>query len=389
MSIIYVHHKFNLIIHQLTVHNFRAFSMFEFLRKEIVVLRKKNTKLKKELAEAESDKREIFNHASSVDHAFALSKIRNEQMSKTNMSLLDDNNRRRKEVNKLKNELKTQQQAHEAQLNEMRSEFELALRHREMEVSTVSQNLHSTAAMHKREVELIRLEAERKQEEHYSQIARLRDEIKNTQDSHQVYLTKLMDVLETTQESRKTISTPSNERVLQSKDAEIAELRDEVARLCKETKESNNEDNETGKKEAIKSMKYIVKKNREQRKSRVKHISELTNRLEESLALGDSSQMQSHIDSLKEAIQTSEKSNSKMDREVVTMIDNTAMYAQGAAGNADAALLAENEKLRRKLEKKQACKKCGYKRDKKRGGDDRSGDGMSVLEGVREGETEV
>merc|ERR1719253_365346 len=32
-------------------------TMFAFLRKEIVVLRKKNTKLKKELSEAESDKR--------------------------------------------------------------------------------------------------------------------------------------------------------------------------------------------------------------------------------------------------------------------------------------------------------------------------------------------
>ena len=56
----------------------------------------------------------------------------------------------------------------------------------------------------------------------------------------------------------------------------------------------------------------------------------------------------------------------------------------GAAGNADT-MLAVNEKLHRKLEMKQACncKKCGYKRDKKKG-DDRSGDGMSVLEGMRE-----
>ena len=39
----------------------------------------------------------------------------------------------------------------------------------------------------------------------------------------------------------------------------------------------------------------------------------------------------------------------------------------GAAGNADT-MLAVNEKLHRKLEMKQACncKKCGYKRDKKK-----------------------
>ncbi|KAL7530764.1 hypothetical protein ACHAXR_003660, partial [Thalassiosira sp. AJA248-18] len=244
-------------------------TMFDFLRKEIVVLRKKNTKLKKELAEAESDKREIFNHASSVDHAFALSKIRNEQMSKTNLALLDDNNRRRKEVSKLKNELKTQQQAHESQLQEMRTEFEMALRHREMEVKTMQQNLHSSAALHKREVQVVRDESERKQEEHYSQISRLREEIKNTQDSHQDYLSKLMDVLETTQESRRSISVPAGERVLRKKEEEISELRDEVARLRQDAGMEGNGDADASKKEAVKSMKYIVKKNREHRKSSV------------------------------------------------------------------------------------------------------------------------
>ena len=360
-------------------------SMFEFLRKEIVVLRKKNTKLKKELAEAESDKREIFNHASSVDHAFALSKIRNEQMSKTNMTLLDDNNKRRKELNKLKNELKTQQQAHERQLREMRSEFELALRYREMEVNRVEQDLHSSAAVHKREVQSVRDEAERKEEEHYSQISRLREEVSSTtctlflfvhfiscsfllstrcknlesnqisktQDTHQDYLSKLMDVLETTEESRRNMKAPSNDMVMIKKDEEIAELRDEVTRLRKTAGAESNGDVDGSKKEAIKSMKYIVKKNRENRKSKVQHLGDLTSQLEKSLASGDTSQMQQLVNSMKEAIRTSEKSNSKMDREMVNMIDNTASYyvAQDGVATADAALLQENQKLRRKLEK--------------------------------------
>lgn len=362
---------------------FNRSSMFEFLRKEIVVLRKKNTKLKKELAEAESDKREIFNHASSVDHALALSKIRNEQMTKTNMSLLDDNNRRRKEINKLKNELKTQQQAHEGQLKDMRSEFEGALQNREAEVSNVSRNLHSSVVLHKREVEMIRHEADKKQQDHYSQIARLRDEIKNTQDSHQSYLSKLMNVLETTQESRRTVG---DDRV---KDAEIEGLKAEVARLTlslnqKDTGSANNNE----KKEAIKSMKYIVKKNREQRKLRVQHLGSLTSQLEEALVLGDSQQMQQLVSNLKESVQSGEKSNSKMDREVVQMIDNTANYSQSGGGNADAALVAENQKLKRKLEKttRHACKKCGYARsDKvKRGSDSGSRGSASMLEGVQE-----
>jgi len=350
--------------------------MFEFLRKEIVVLRKKNTKLKKDLAEAESDKREIFNHASSVDHAFALSKIRNEQMTKTNMALLDDNNKRRKEVSKLKNELKTQQQAHESQLQEMRAEFEMALRHREMEVSAMQDNLRSSAALHRRELQMVRDENVRRQEDHHSQIARLRDEIRNTQDSHQDYLSKLMDVLETTQESRQTISAPSTNMIMSKKDEEIADLRDEVARLRRSAGEGNGDD-DTIKKEAVKSMKYIVKKNREQRKSRVLQISALAGRLEQSVASGDLARVQHLLASMKEAIQIGEKSNSKMDREMVNMIDNSATYAPGGAASADAALVAENQKLRRKLEKR-TCRKCGHKQRK---GDRSVGETASVLGG--------
>ena len=346
-----------------------------------MVLRKRNTKIKKDLAEAESDKREIFNHASSVDHAFALSKIRNEQMSKTNMALLDDNNRRRKEVSKLKNELKTQQQAHESMLQEMRSEFEMALRHREMEVRTMQQNLHSSAALHKREVQAVNDEAERKQEEHYSQISRLREEIKTTQGSHQDYLSKLMDVLETTQESRKAIKPPAEEMAMRKKDEEIMELKDEVARLRQNPTAEANGDADESKKEAVKSMKYIVKKNRVTRKARVQQLGVITSQLEESLALGDVSQMQLLIASMKETLHAGEKSDSKMDREMVHMIDNSASYynPRDSASAADATLVAENQKLRKKLDKKSSCKKCGYKRK----GDRSVGETGSVLEGFK------
>ena len=156
-------------------------TMFEFLRKEIVVLRKKNATLKRQLTESEAFKREIYNHASSVDHSFALAKIRIEQMTKTNSALLEDNNRRRKDNSKLKNELALQQQSHGEQLNQMRSDFDIALANREIEVKNLQASYLSAAAMHKREVQLIREESERKQEEHFSEIDRLRDEIKMTQ----------------------------------------------------------------------------------------------------------------------------------------------------------------------------------------------------------------
>jgi len=306
-------------------------TMFEFLRKEIVVLRRKNTKLRKELAEAESDKQEIFDHALDIDHAFSLSKICNEQKSKTDMALLDDTNRRmrRKEVSKLRNELKTQRQAHDEQLQEMGAEFEMALRHREMDLNTMQKNLHLSAALHKREVQKVRDEAEQKQEEQYSQVSQLREEIKNTQDSHQDHLSKLMGVLETNQESHNDIAAPSGDRILRRKDDKISELRDVVARIRQNAGSEGSVDDGTSKKEAIKLMKHIVKKNRKHRKSHMQQLGALTSQLEENVASGDLSQMQQLFALAKETILAGEKSNSKMDRETVNMIDNTALHLNG------------------------------------------------------------
>lgn len=271
------------------------------------------------------------------------------------MTLLDDNNKRRKEANNLKNELKTQQQAHEIQLGEMREEFDLAMRNREIELNTMQQTLHSSTSLHKRELQAVRDEAGRKQEEQHSQISRLREEIKNTQDSHQHYLSKLMGVLETTQESRRNLSAPSGDVILSRKDDEIAELRAEVARLTHQA--GGNEEDVANGKEATRAMKYIVKKNREHRKAHVQSLVKLTSRLEEKIASGDMSQAQQLLNSMKEAIHTGEKSNSKMDRETVNMIGNSALYSQGGVANANAALVADNQRLRRQLEK------SGHKRE--------------------------
>eukprot|EP00804_Cyclotella_cryptica_P008849 CCRYP_013082-RA/>CCRYP_013082-RA protein AED:0.07 eAED:0.07 QI:484/1/1/1/0.91/0.92/13/136/1750 len=352
-------------------------TMFEFLRKEIVTLRKKNTALKKQLAESEADKRAIYNHASSVDHSYALSKIRVEQMSKSNAALLEDNNMRRKEASKLKNELKLQQQAHEEQLNQMRADFDIALAHREMELKNLQTNHHSAVALHKREIQMIRDEGERKQEENYNEINRLRDEIKRTQDSHQDYLAKLMDVLETTQASRRIGSSPVDDDILRQKDSEISRLNEEVAMLRMtrggHSVNGENEDVESNRKEAVKSMVYSVKKNRQQRKAHVQQLQAMISQLEESISSGHQSQVHNQVESLRDAIMIGEKSNSKMDREMVNMIDFSSMYftppVSRAPENFDD-LIAENQKLRRKLEKKHTCKKCGHRRSDKK--EDRS-----------------
>ena len=345
--------------------------MFDFLRKEIVVLRKKNTKLKKELAESESDKRELFNQASSTDHALALSKIRNDQMSKTNMTLLDDNNRRRKESAKLKNELKTQQEAHESQLQEMREEFDNALKYREADMQSLQLHLQSLKSQHELEMDALRRECEGKQEEHYNQIARLHDEVKSTQNTHEDYLSKLMNVLETTQRST-IIAAPPDINILREKDEEIAKLKEELSRI-RETSSitgSNGGSDAAGKQEATKAMKYIVKKNREQRKNRVQNMETIVKDFEESLSSGDMARTQNLIKTLNETVQAGEKANSRMDREVVNMIEKTTSYLPSSSGNDDALkLAAENEKLKRKLARK-VCKNCGNARRKSKAEDE-------------------
>ncbi|KAL7508418.1 hypothetical protein ACHAXN_005483 [Cyclotella atomus] len=340
-------------------------TMFEFLRKEIVALRKKNSALKKQLTESEAYKREIYNHASSVDHSYALAKIRIEQMTKTNATLLEDNNRRRKDASKLKSELKLQQESHGEQLKQMRADFDIALAHREMELKDLRTSWHSTVALHRREVQMIQEEAERKREENSTEINRLRDEIKRTQESHQDYLAKLMDVLETTQQSRQVDGASMDIGMLRKKDEEIARLKEELAALRANSSSNANEVNEQQKQDAVKSMVYSVKKNRQHRKSHVTQMQTLASQLENSIASGDHAQMSSLVESLKNAIQAGEKANSKMDREMVNMIDFSSAYfnpqVAGSGANIDE-LVAENQRLRQKLEKRYHCKKCGYKR---------------------------
>lgn len=186
-----------------------------------------------------------------------------------------------------------------------------------------------------------------------------------------------MDVLETTQASRRIGSSPVDDDILRQKDSEIARLNEEVAmlRMARGGRSSHgeSEDVEGNRKEAVKSMVYSVKKNRQQRKAHVQQLQALASQLGETISYGHPSQMQNLVESLKDAIKMGEQSNSKMDREMVNMIDFSSMYFTPTATCAPESLddlIAENQKLRRKLEKKNTCKKCGHKRSDKK--EDRS-----------------
>jgi CRISPR/Cas system-associated exonuclease Cas4 (RecB family) len=174
-----------------------------------------------------------------------------------------------------------------------------------------------------------------------------------------------MDVLETTQQSRQVDGASMDIGMLRQKDEEIARLKEELAALRANSSSNANEVNEQQKQDAVKSMVYSVKKNRQHRKSHVTQMQTLASQLENSIASGDHAQMSSLVESLKNAIQAGEKANSKMDREMVNMIDFSSAYfnpqVAGSGANIDE-LVAENQRLRQKLEKRHHCKKCGYKR---------------------------
>jgi hypothetical protein len=252
----------------------------------------------------------------------------------------------------------------------------------------MAQHLQTSTAASKREVQQVREEAQRKQEELYAQMTRLREEIQGSQNSHQMYMAKLMDVIESTQESRRSNSV-SDDELFRRKDDEIAELRNEVSRLRQQQQVTG-----ANNKLDLKSMKHFIKKNREHRKSQVQYLCTLTRQCKEGIANSngmESSQIHELIERMQETIQTSEKSNSKMDREMVNMIDSgssTWMHPpqQQHDGANAAILLAENQKLRRKLEKKYTCKKCGSSKSNKSrgsGGGGSAEDALSVIEGVR------
>lgn len=196
-------------------------------------------------------------------------------------------------------------------------------------------------------------------------------------------MAKLMDVLETTEANRRVDTSTIDHELLRQKDREIARLTQEVASLRTSSgvaSTSNSKEDNKNKQESVRSMVYSVKNNRQKRKSNVSHMQALTVELEACIASGDQLQMQKLVESLKSAIQTGEKSSSRMDREMVNMIDFSAAHLNPASFNADAnldELVVENQKLRRKLEKKHHCKKCGYKRSDKK---DEKSQASTVLE---------
>mmetsp|Transcript_22724 Transcript_22724/g.30071 ORF Transcript_22724/g.30071 Transcript_22724/m.30071 type:complete len:1523 (-) Transcript_22724:252-4820(-) len=208
--------------------------MFEYLRKEIFTLRAKNSDLKNELVEAEADKREIAQHAESIDAAAKLSNLRASQLTKTNQALIKELMQHRQEVAGLKREMKAKESRFGTEMDNLRREYEQTMGHRDIENKIIVEELKAVRTTHKIEIDMLKDELERSREDHFHETMKLKEELKKTQDAHHDYLAKLMDVLETTHAARETETARINtelKSVREQKDREIAMLRREITAL--------------------------------------------------------------------------------------------------------------------------------------------------------------
>jgi hypothetical protein len=208
--------------------------MFEYLRKEINVLRGQNADLKAELMEAENDKRDILAHAQGSEAAASSSRLQVAQLTKNVAELNKQILEHKHESSKLRKELKNAHSHTDEELKAAQVKYERAVKERDREVAALQLSIRHGRSTFDRDKKTLREEMADKEEAHTREILKLKDELRRTQDSHHDYLAKLMDVLETTHIAREKetarISAELN-AVKEEKDSEIRSLQHEVERL--------------------------------------------------------------------------------------------------------------------------------------------------------------
>lgn len=209
-------------------------TMFDYLRKEIFMLRGKNTELKAELREAEDDKREILIHAESSEAAASSSRLQVAALTKSNAVLSKEILEHRHEAALLKKELKNTNTYHEEAVMAIKSNHENTNKQLAAEVSDLQMSLREVKRQKHQEKKHLREEMAKLEEAHAADIARMKANLRQTQESHHDYLAKLMEVLETTHEQREVetarISAELN-AVKEEKDMQIIQLQREVETL--------------------------------------------------------------------------------------------------------------------------------------------------------------
>ena len=376
------------------------YRMFDYLRKEIYTLRGRNADLRTEIRELDLEKRELSNHAQSIEAALELCKLRVGQLTKTNSALIAEVMGHKQEISTLKKELKKRDHRHEQELINFRDEFDKHVGVREVELKKLKKDLKETRHSHWVETDSLRQEVERLQDEHLSEVLRLKNELRKTQDSHHDYLAKLMDVLETTHAARESETARITEElnsVRDEKDAEIEKLKREVHRLKKERQsEMSRSGHDLEKKSSqVRKMREELYRGTTGRAQRSRKFRELSEELDAGLQFlqfaqsGDTSartilgrkssrkgaaiartdeevsKLKQSILKMEELYRSEESSHSNVDMETMKVIDEVSALSRKSESSTKAkealrAARAENDALKRQLQEKNSCRACGY-----------------------------
>ena len=208
--------------------------MFEYLRKEIFMLREKNGDLKGELREAENDKRELLSHAESAETAASSSRLRVATLTKSNAVLMSEILEHKNDTSHLRREIRTLSSSRDEQAATLKSDYARVLKDSDSEIRNLQATIKEGRSTREFEKNQFKDQIAKMEQEHLNEVLRLKDELRRTQDSHHDYLAKLMDVLETTHAARESetarISAELN-AVKEEKDSQIRNLQREVETL--------------------------------------------------------------------------------------------------------------------------------------------------------------
>jgi myosin heavy subunit len=126
-------HTTNCQLLVLALTHFFDNSMFEYLRKEIFMLRGKNDDLKGELIDAENDKRELLSHAESAEAASS-SRLRVSMLTKSNAALMSGVLEHKHEAAQQRKEIRTLSSIQEEHVASVKVDFESVLKERDSEI---------------------------------------------------------------------------------------------------------------------------------------------------------------------------------------------------------------------------------------------------------------
>jgi myosin heavy subunit len=209
-------------------------SMFDYLRKEIFMLRQNNGELKAHLRLVEEEKRELDARAETAEATATASRLQVTTLTKSRAKLNKTIDDYKHEVSGLKKHLKAIESEQLEKAASVKVDYDNILQEKNEEINQIKRSLNKTMKRHELDIIQLQQQATKIEEGHVTEIMRLKDELRRTQESHHDYLAKLMDVLETTHQAREQETARiANELLIvkEEKDSQIHDLQREVETL--------------------------------------------------------------------------------------------------------------------------------------------------------------